>query len=363
MSRSSLSPKTRRMLGAEKPSALLSPIYKVKGLEKKKLLKSRIFQFDNELNHLSSDSELTRLLEQTFPQPKARRMDELSLWSVKDVLPTNRKMPIVQANDSVANAIENFASNGIHSAPILDDGKPIAVIDVLDVVNYYCKSFELDKGVADEATCNRLKQESKDLLLQDIVDVKGVNAWNPIDSSASLEDLIRLMCRPNVYRVTVLDEKKNPVGIITPVDVISFLYNHKSELPEALGMRLGESGMQINPVVAQISNLEKVLDAFQVIWEKEVSGEAVSHGSCHLDKLLNWVRRIIAEGISTYEPVTVRVTDTVEDLISHSKNLGYYHRIYLIDGRNKYAGELTFASVLRHFLPKAAGLPLAAPEV
>jgi hypothetical protein len=171
------------------------------------------------------------------------------------------------------------------------------------------------------------REKFKMTKLIELLDLNGRNLWTSIPVNASLLTLLQLLSHPNIERVAVIDpskEKQDPVAIVTREDVIKYLNRSVQSLRDIIEAKdisyflsiLHENKFtqlqhqeQIQQFFAtnqmahlsyhQILNAflgrsigDVVADTFRMIWIKQLNGQAMTHGSNHTDRFLNWVCQV-----------------------------------------------------------------------
>jgi len=209
------------------------------------------------------------------------------------------KLITLKEDDSIIEILDIFSRFGISSAPVLKSGCEesrqfvcnfypkhpcqnfIGIVDLVDLVTLLNASFSptfLTNCVANEELQNFLQKKAINL-----VELSGRNFWIQIPHYASAIRLIELLSHPNVHRVAVINDDGYLVGLVTQSMLIHFI--HELTDDSRMKTKLEESFRRIsttrngkdlcNTSVESMKWTHTVMNAFRLIWEKEVSGIAI----------------------------------------------------------------------------------------
>ena len=130
----------------------------------------------------------------------------------------------------------------------------------------------LTKSIANQQTKEFLNKE-----VGSLVELSSRNWWNEVPSTTSLLEIIGILSHPHVHRIAILkgDQKGGDLlGILTQTSIVRFLYKNKDKLRSN---KLQTPILQLR-TCEQVESLgldSTLLEAFEVIWGREVSGIAV----------------------------------------------------------------------------------------
>jgi len=154
--------------------------------------------------------------------------------TARDVM--TRQVIVIQADESIAQAIGTFRENRITGAPVVDaSGRFIGILSLRDLVRDSCAEAE-PAGESEEpggdATwalfekSDRLEQGGES---EPVSNRMSTNVAT-VSENLSLVEVARTMCSGHWHRVPVIDDPGNLVGIISTMDVLAALVNTADEL-------------------------------------------------------------------------------------------------------------------------------------
>jgi CBS domain-containing protein len=294
------------------------------------------------------------------------------------LMTSKQELVLVHENDHLGDVLSQLANHQILSAPLVDqEGKSDRSIDMLDIVAYASQKFDFEHDTSfrpDETqVVEFLKKDVKHL-----ADMSRRNPWLRIDKKKSVKKALLFLSHPHCHRVWIL-EKGTPVGVISQLDLLKFLLEHKElfqdVLKESVQTLFPESR---SPFV--VSEQNPLIDALKHIYMARVSGVAVVDqdrklvGNVSATDLqfitLSDPKAIVLELQSPvgeffktkeksqvfgrgdrphpFEPVTIRLQDKIED-VAHKLLTNKIHRLYVIDEERRPLQVLTLTDILGQF--------------
>mmetsp|Transcript_24448 Transcript_24448/g.34270 ORF Transcript_24448/g.34270 Transcript_24448/m.34270 type:complete len:334 (+) Transcript_24448:57-1058(+) len=227
-----------------------------------------------------SDKEYIQKLENP-PKQINSAVDLFRYTHVAELLPGShdQKIILVNKDDPATDAFKKISEHKILSVPVYDPSKQVFIgfIDVLDMVHYVIETAE----AADLRTFSQLLTSSQQLEKEscgEIVDVSGRNPYYPIDENAYLSVAVKMLVDQKAHRLPVVDSRGNLITILTQSHVVRLIWNHMHKF-SVYNKSLAELHLAFKDVYT-IGKSKKVIEAFQVIRSKGVSGIAVvnKHG-------------------------------------------------------------------------------------
>lgn len=147
------------------------------------------------------------------------RLDQLT---VADAM--TRKVVVITANSTMAEAADTLSEHHITGAPVVDElGQCVGIISGTDFIHY--KAEELDAA-------NRRHVLSKndpsghfciDEVRHDLVRSHMTPAVQTLAATCPLVAAARCMCHEHIHRLIVVDDHAKPVGVLTSLDLVATL--------------------------------------------------------------------------------------------------------------------------------------------
>ena len=126
---------------------------------------------------------------------------------VSDVMSSN----VVQVNqdDRMSEAAAILDRHDVSGAPVVDDqGRCVGILSSSD--------FVLRSANAVDQTV-----EGQEVLHKDHVSDHMSEVVESVSPDSSIMDAARSMCREHIHRLVVLDDGKNPVGLVSSLDLVA----------------------------------------------------------------------------------------------------------------------------------------------
>jgi len=180
----------------------------------------------------------------------------------------------VREDDTVVTVLEVLCKFKITSTPVqsAETGKYIGIIDMLDLVTFCAAKFSVN--YLTDVISRHQVDEFLYKTVAHVAEISGRNMWREVSYSQPLTKLAALLSHPHIHRVAVDDESDRVIGLATQSNLLKYLYDHQEEFfgKERLQQPLKEWTFR---KVETIDQHQTTIEAFQRIWEKEVSGLAV----------------------------------------------------------------------------------------
>lgn len=303
--------------------------------------------------------------------------------TVKDIVVPNFSLVHVESHDSVAKVLEVLSKAKISSAPVMEGKKMIGIADLLDLVTFTCS--KLGAKDIDYYTSKKQAEQFFSTQIKDIPSISEQKVFHKVDEKAPISEVVKRLSQPNIKRVCVTHEGHDG-PLVTQSRLIEYLHINKEKLH--LRQRLQhkiEDVFKLQGDVETIHMNKFVIEAFNIISEKKVSGIAVVNDSgelianisigdikrinlypplqitydlfspihvfCNLDITPDMKKKIKEfNELKTYEPIFVESSHTFEDalkLIVENR----IHRIYVVDKTGKPVHVLSLSDILQQLLP------------
>jgi len=279
--------------------------------------------------------------------------DLLDITTISQVLSQQRKIIILEANDTLDHCLMVLQENGITAVPIVDlqKQKYIGMVSVLDIAAFLASLFP------DAHSCPGSLPNNP---LCDVVNFSESTPFLPQPLSLKISSLLTLFSE-GVHRVPVTDDAGKIVDLITETDILHFILANESEIVSVikdkdksiyeLGMIQGIAKVLASSKVAHaLPKVYKVgalavVDSFG-IFVGELSARHLRTLSVH--NFMN-VYKTIAEWKSTYKSVTALSTITLGEtlqLLVESHN----SRVWIIDDEGRPTGVVRSQDVLQQLV-------------
>lgn len=153
-------------------------------------------------------------------------MGSIGTTRVKDVMTS--PVVAVSVSEKMPEIAKQFKSSDINAAPVIDDsGECIGIITSQDLVQFEAVRSEVEQEISHGDVYNKARYGSGEAKHWKVsfgevgmhMSKKPVN----VGPNESLRSVAGLMCQNHIHHVLVLDEKDHPVGILSALDVISFM--------------------------------------------------------------------------------------------------------------------------------------------
>jgi len=303
---------------------------------------------------------------------------------LKELAPQEVPLITVEASDSVEAALKKLSTLNIYSAPVLDKGRCVGLIDLIDLVHYLVSLFadftntQLGgkKKTTEKFALHFVnKTEIEDLKTSffrtpvvKLMDCSKQNAFVTLPfESATLRDLLRHLSAHNVRRVVALDATGKAVRVLSQSTVIQFFVKHPEKLGPRVTQTLEATGAITRNLVMVPSEL-RAIDAFLTMVEYRLSsvlfvgedGELLGTVSAKDLKgvLLDFYSLVLPVhdfvGLVRRETTTkdtpplinVQATDTVGHAMAKLAAVGI-HRIYVLGHSRSPLGVVSLGDIAK----------------
>jgi CBS domain-containing protein len=317
----------------------------------------------------------------------------------KHLVPKDFQFIFVQESDNIHYVLNTLTKNHISSAPVLSQDGIIGQIDTLDLVTYIASKFDNQ-----ELKENDVVREMMETPIKNIMNLSGRNKLHTLFSNEHIYQIIRMLAKPNIHRVLLANPNnaKHYDGMVTQSQLLQWIYSNRDKANEFMNMKVQDLWPE-SAGIHWIHEEASLLEAFQLIREKQVSGLAIlnkegklvgnisasdlkhagmqSYFEHNLHQLikdlktklydflrmdqpiqesgycpsLGAFRRIKTSDLPKFTPITISPLDNLEKLMNlliNTKNAfdqGHIHRLYVVDSSNKPTHEISLSDVIAQF--------------
>jgi CBS domain-containing protein len=304
--------------------------------------------------------------------------------SLKEISPQDYSVVSVEASDSVETALRKISTANIYSAPVMDKGRCVGLIDLIDLVHYLVSLFAdlsntqlggKKKTIEKFALHFVSKAEIEDLKVAffrtpvvKLIDCSKENAFVTIPFEGStLRDLVRHLSSHTIRRVAAVDSSGKVVRVISQSTVIQYFVKHLDKLGPRVNQTLEAAGAITRNLVMVPSEL-RAIDAFLTMVEYRLSsvifvgedGELTGTVSAKdlkgalLDfyalilPISDYVGMVRRETTTRDTPplINVHATDTVAHAMAKLSVVGI-HRIYVLGHSRSPLGVVSLGDILK----------------
>jgi len=184
----------------------------------------------------------------------------------------------INSEETVKSVLKILQQNKIKSAPVIEEytNDIIGSIDILDIV-LFCTA----KLYVNSLTLGEMLEQIDDFLskpVKHIIELSGRNHWKEISFRKSILELIELLSTKDIHRVAIVDDENKVIALLTQLNIIRFIQRHIECLYSIVNQTIEEWFIWKLPENYQVQTINwnsRVIDAFYVIGERQVSGIAV----------------------------------------------------------------------------------------
>jgi CBS domain-containing protein len=286
---------------------------------------------------------------------------------------------LADGGETVEDVIKKFGRNQITSAPVMQNGKCLGMVDMLDLLTY--ASGKMGLKVIGPVSSKRAAEEFLHKPILDLMNVSGRNSALIVPHTATILAVMDVLSRPDQHRILVKNETGNLIGLITQSRIVRFLSENKSKLESPMNLRIDQIWNFRERIVECIDWDEFVIDAMMKLEESRVSGIAVTDNGdqivgnisasdlkrmqvdsplqlCYdiyqpIKLFLNISDDPHAKKLPKFHPIFVNPSDTLGQVIDlvNSKSI---HRVYVVDSKKKLMGEVSLCDIIAKFVPHGA---------
>eukprot|EP00052_Salpingoeca_macrocollata_P004125 m.39479 g.39479 ORF g.39479 m.39479 type:complete len:350 (+) comp13990_c0_seq1:57-1106(+) len=204
-------------------------------------------------------------------------------------IPPTGKVYCVRSDASLTEAISKLDEFNFLAAPIRDVTVPadapwhkkyMAVFDVVGVILTVLRVTQPALGGQDKPH-SFLKQLFKEKAVQEmkVTDVIGNHrccAFVPLDTSATLLDVMIVLGKYKVHRVALVQKDGDILNFITQKSVAQTFLQHAETFSSILKFTLEELGLNNETAVHSVSTKATVAEAFQLMQDKSLNAVGVT---------------------------------------------------------------------------------------
>jgi 5'-AMP-activated protein kinase regulatory gamma subunit len=185
----------------------------------------------------------------------------------------NPDVVVLNSTHSVREALQSFARLGIQSAPVYNyqSSEVLGSVDVLDLVTFVLKFCSPPN------TTPPMLQDPQQFFASPLVfvlDQSRCNPFFPVAECTSIAEVVAHILAKGVHRCPVVDSQNEVVGIVSHIDVLTFVLNHASDFADLLKQSVASLGFVTGTVVA-VSASTPLRDVFATIIKHGISAVAV----------------------------------------------------------------------------------------
>jgi CBS domain-containing protein len=282
-------------------------------------------------------------------------------------------MVTVSSNTSMIDVLSVLATNKILSAPVVEGGKMIGFIDVLDIVAFMLET-QTSAPAAPNAndwyqTLLSLSQFGYSALTQSPVSAALNKSGNDIAHSVhgrtTLFEVTKYFLAEGVHRVAVTDDGNTVIGILTQSEVVKYLTADLKNLGKLAKKTVEELHLGVRNVL-RVTMDTQVIKAFELMKNNKVSAVAV------VDNVIenNLIGNLSASDIRGVQvtifsslmlplvqffamnpgmfkpPMTCKLSTTVETIVTKMV-LFRMHRVWIVDNKDVPIGVISLTDIMQ----------------
>jgi predicted transcriptional regulator len=275
----------------------------------------------------------------------------------------DQKLILLNSTDTMEQALDTLQQANISSAPVLEDGKPVGFVDVLDILAFLIRTSTkplLTLETAESRYLNTdsacmLKKRTKDFNLShmtDLVDLSKRNPLIPIRDNQVFSEAIAAFVANRVHRLGVFDQNNNIKGVLTQSMVLRDLEPSLSEDPRIQSLLANNAKLTPLDNMVLVAPNCPAIDVYMTMYNNNSSAAGVidgvrvvsnvsasdlktpyAHDFSNLVRRINeWLResrKSIGKGGEDYLVCCTQDTALVD--VIHRINKERIHRIFVVD--------------------------------
>lgn len=291
-----------------------------------------------------------------------------------DLTREKRELAFVQASDTVAHAMGVMATKGVQSLPVVEYGKFIGVLDVMDVLSYVVYgNFKYDKTPAEEdLSGSKLEQHC-------VNDIVGINTelqsriWNDgltvVGGTESIADVLDKLCINNARVLVNLssDSQFKPGGpsasknyrILSQSDVLKFISTSSAlDVISVEALTVDQSHLLNNDQFNELCTVKgtvSTLDAFRRMISGNADAVAVVDNE---EKLVDTLSASDLRTVFSKQNDLRSMLSPVADFIKTARNAAGAVAVTKEDSIKKAIDLVVFHHIHRVWVVSEAGAPL-----
>jgi len=271
----------------------------------------------------------------------------------------------------------------VSSAPVLDNGKPVAFVDVLDLSTFVMsciKSKILDPHNQHKKKLSWDKKKWAASTARDIANCSHRNPFVTLRDTANLLHVVKaLIAVGSGHRVLIVNEKQEIQGLLSQGDVVKVFWTNIDRF-EVAKKTVKELKFGFCEVMRALSTT-LTYEAFEKLARRNISGLAVVNEDGHTllgnlsgsdvkqlgenipetwNRLLLPVAEFLKEHAGQARPVYILQSDTIST-VAHKFSEAHVHRLFIADHdeRMNLIGVISLSDVLKLLHQSASTKQLA----
>lgn len=276
---------------------------------------------------------------------------------------------------SVPAVLELLANNDIRSVPVVEDGKVVGVVDMLDIVTFIVRFADESSSLpATQRTFQWFAQQLSESG-QNITQVAGLahkSQASPVLSTATLFDIMQIMATSHVQRVPVMDADHKLINFITQSSFVQYFAKNSAALGNMEKCTLSELGFKNKPVHA-VKETSTAIEAFRLMSQHKITGvpivdtngEIITNVSSKdlrhiltdeyfLDKLHLTAEKFVSDlksktflhkSETMYPKICCKFSSTFGEVL-HKLAATKIHRIYVVDEHEHPIGVISLHDIV-----------------
>eukprot|EP01112_Ceratiomyxa_fruticulosa_P001166 TRINITY_DN1115_c0_g1_i1.p1 TRINITY_DN1115_c0_g1~~TRINITY_DN1115_c0_g1_i1.p1 ORF type:complete len:314 (+),score=54.04 TRINITY_DN1115_c0_g1_i1:176-1117(+) len=291
-----------------------------------------------------------------------------------DTLPT---IVTVNDNDNLSTAFQTLIENNILSVPVWDIHRHrfSSFIDMVDIVSVCVNELTEDQILNDSDLTSLMERVAslQNKKVGELTNFSGRNPFYAVESTAPLHIAIKLMNKWGVHRIPVVDSEGSLISVLTQSQVVHWLSNHMYYFSDLISKTLEQLEIGTQTEVYSVSQHQRAIDAFNLIYEKKVSAVAVVDANGILVgnisvsdlKLIGYNAKLVSRlfypieeylkvisanknthGHAFQGALSVQKGSTMGEVV-HKLVSTRTHRVYVVDPEGKPIGVISNLEVLK----------------
>ncbi|ELR12292.1 CBS domain containing protein [Acanthamoeba castellanii str. Neff] len=319
-----------------------------------------------------------------------RLVDQLNVQALVEEQDTR----VVNATDTMIDALGLFAAHDVLSAPVYDAtcNGFVGLIDMLDLVAFLCRFSGSLGGTKrlerEQLNLDALKHQLASLNEDQRAQIRATPVTALIGLSVSVktpgQTLVKLLTDPNTHRIPITAEEGDQfLGILSQLDLAKWLHQHRESVPKVPQYLLASMkakslrGLVVRDFASPGAKKEMVtvpshatmIEALLKIDEHKVSALPVVDVQGYLKGTISAsdIKKLKLEPSDqpeemlqkmfvpvsyclTGSPLTCTMDHSLEDVLG-AMTANKVHRVWTVDSNNKPVGVVSLCDVLAQFVP------------
>jgi CBS domain-containing protein len=271
----------------------------------------------------------------------------------------------------MSHVVDLLKEHNILSVPVIKDGKPIGLLDTLDIATYVVHLWRFQRDAASgDINEQKLPGRFSSLQAQHLINFCGRNDYRFLHEDGTLGALLKEFAENTVqyHRMAIHNKEGKIVGIISQTDLLQFIGKHLDMLPQGnktlkeLGLLRGVVTMRADIILG---------DTLEVIASRGISAVALTDNENKLianfsaSDLRGAARGMIGSlakstidflhkyGRGPRPPIVESDSLTFSKAVDKLARLSYerIHRLYLLDDNDHPIGVFSMTDVFPVLCP------------